>query len=77
VDVRAAVSWYLKAAELGHAKAMYSLGVLCERGVGMPVDARAAASWYRKAAEFGHAEAMCFVGDGHGGGVDVSADGNA
>jgi TPR repeat protein len=53
---------------------MCNLGVLCEKGEGVPKDARAAVSLYRKAAELGDADAMFHVGMMCANGVGVRAD---
>ena len=77
-DHAAAMSWFRKAAEQGHAEAQYNLGVMYEDGRGVPRDYTAAMSWFRKAAEQGEAKAQFNVGImyAHGQGVprdDVQA----
>jgi uncharacterized protein len=57
-----AVSWYSKAAELGHTLAQYNLGVMFSRGQGVTPDAARAAGWMRKAAEGGDAGGQYEVG---------------
>ena len=72
-DHAAAMSWFRKAAEQGHAEAQYNLGVMYEEGHGVPRDYTAAVSWYRKAAEQGDAKAQNNVGImyAHGQGVPL------
>ncbi len=45
-------------AEQGFAKAQYNLGVMYDKGRGVPRDYAEAARWYRKAAEQGDADAQ-------------------
>ena len=52
----------LEAAEQGHASAQNNLGVMYDRGAGVPQDNKAALDWYRKAAEQGNAEAQTNLG---------------
>eukprot|EP00850_Spirogloea_muscicola_P019081 SM000183S03975 [mRNA] locus=s183:167223:170598:+ [translate_table: standard] len=61
-----------RAAELGSADAMLSLGEMHARGVGVPRDYAAAARWFRAAADKGHASAHNGLGWLHarGQGVD-------
>jgi TPR repeat protein len=49
-------------AEQGYAKAQYNLGVLYNKGVGVPQDYTEAMKWYRKAAEQGLADAQYNLG---------------
>jgi len=52
-----AVAWFTKGAETGLPTAMFGLGTMLDRGVGVAApDYPAAASWYRRAAD---------AGDGH------------
>ena len=57
-------------AEKGYATSQYSVGVLYDRGQGVPQDHAQAAKWYRKAAEQGYAGAQYNLGvmytEGHG-----------
>ncbi|MGH7181126.1 MAG: tetratricopeptide repeat protein, partial [Nitrospiraceae bacterium] len=43
-------------AEQGDAKAQYNLGVMYDKGQGLPQDYQEALKWYRKAAEQGQAQ---------------------
>ncbi len=45
--------WYERAAERGYGPAQYQLGVLWERGDGVPADATEARGWYARAAQQG------------------------
>lgn len=57
-----AVSWYRKAAELGHPGAMRALGYCYEKGHGMEQSYEEAVAWYRRGADLGDARAMCNLG---------------
>ena len=48
-----AFKWFRKAAEQGHAKAQYNLGLMYDKGQGVPQDYAEAVKWYRLAAEQG------------------------
>jgi TPR repeat protein len=61
-DYAAAMSWYHKAAEQGHAEAEFWVGWMGYKGQGVPQDYAAAVSWYRKAAEQGDVEAQRSLG---------------
>ena len=73
-DPGGAAPWYRKAADQGHAKAQYSLGVLYDRGDGVSQDLVQAAIWYRKAADRGHAKAQYNLGVMYTLGQGVSQD---
>jgi hypothetical protein len=55
-DPHAAVTWYRKAAEQGHAKAQNNLGAMFVKGQGVSQDYHSAAAWFRKAAAQGDVE---------------------
>ncbi len=61
-DYAVAMTWYLKAAEQGHAAAQCNLGVLFGLGQGVAQDYAEAMNWYRKAAEQGDADAQNNIG---------------
>jgi hypothetical protein len=69
-DYATALRAWLPLAEQGHATAQFNLGVLYERGRGVPQDYALAVQWYRQAAEQGHATAQfnlgVLYGQGHG-----------
>ena len=56
------MKWYRKAAEQGNALAQYNLGVMNEKGQGVPKDDKEAVKWYRKAAEQGYATSQTNLG---------------
>ena len=53
---------YRQAAEQGHARAQYKLGLSYDEGRGVPQDDAQAAHWFRQAAEQGDAEAQYKLG---------------
>ena len=69
-DLSEAVGYFRQAAEKGHAKAQYKLGLCYYKGIGVEADHKQAVSWWKKAAEQGHPKAqkrlaVCyFTGDG-------------
>jgi len=75
-DYTTARDWFRRAADQGHAKAMYRLGWLSENGFGIDRDMTAARAWYRKAADLGYPVAMTHLArlllDGRGGARDYA-----
>lgn len=72
-DLPEAARWYESAAEQGHAKAQFNLGLLLLQGEGdIRKDEAGAAKWFRKAAEQGHAKARCKLGRLHLDGTGVA-----
>lgn len=69
-----AVKWYHQAAEQGDANAQNTLGVMYERGTGIPQDSTEAAKWYRQAAEQGLAKAQFNLGLVYAEGTGVPQD---
>jgi hypothetical protein len=65
-----AAHWFRKAADGGLAEAQYNLGLMYERGRGVPKDERDAAAWYSRAAAGGQSAALerlgLFYRDGRG-----------
>ncbi len=53
-----AVRWYRKAAEQGHAKAQYNLGVMYYNGFGVTQDRTEAKKWWEKSAAQGNQTAI-------------------
>ena len=49
-------------ANAGEAEAQWLLGLMYEKGGGVPQDLAQAAQWYRKAAEQGNVAAQCSLG---------------
>ncbi len=56
------MTWYLKAAEQGHANAQHNLGFMHAEGQGVARDYGDAMTWYLKAAEQGDAQAQSNIG---------------
>jgi hypothetical protein len=65
---------YRKAAEAGHADAMFSVGVCYRQGQGVEQDDAKAAAWYRRAAEKGQGEAAFNLGSSYANGRGVEKD---
>jgi len=57
-DLEKANYWFVKAAEQGDTDAQYELGLMYEKGRGVPKDYAKAAEWFSKAAAQGNTEAM-------------------
>lgn len=64
-DYATALSLLRPLAEQGNAAAQNYLGLLYDRGHGVPQDSGQAMTWYRKAAEGGSAEAQYSLGAAH------------
>ena len=62
------------AALQGYDKAQYSLGILCEKGLGLPQDIREAEKWKLKAAQQGEARAQNHYGVKYAKGKGVQKD---
>ncbi|KAG0001360.1 hypothetical protein BGZ79_004763 [Entomortierella chlamydospora] len=58
----------------GHIKAQYNLGVLYEKGYGVPQDYSKAGEWYQKAASYGHVSAQYNLGVVYHSGLGVAQD---
>ena len=69
-----AIRWYRKAADKGLAKAQANLGLMYEKGQGVPQDYSLALDWYRKAAAQGFAAAQHSVGYFYEKGLGVKKD---
>lgn len=57
-DASSSVEWYKKAAQAGDVIAMRQIGVLYDKGRGVPVDYVEAVKWYKAAAERGDSQAQ-------------------
>lgn len=57
-----AVQWYRRAAEQGHVKSQYQLGLMYDLGLGVSEDGAQAVQWFRRAAEQGYVEAQYHLG---------------
>jgi hypothetical protein len=70
-DYLLALSHWQPMAAQGHAPSQYNLGLMYDRGLGLPRNAELAARWYEKAASQGHAAAQNHLGSmyEHGEGV--------
>ena len=76
-DYKVAAHWFRRAAEQGHAEAMFFLGILHSAGQGVEKDPGAAATWYEKSAAAGSADAMYNLGYLHLDGKGVAQDDEA
>ena len=54
--------WYRKAAGQGHDEAQFTLGLMYDKGQGLPGSSKKTVLWYRKAADQGDADAQCNLG---------------
>ena len=61
-------------AKAGNAMAQYNLGLMYDKGEGVPQDKAEAVKWYRKAAEQGDADAQVNLGFMYGNGDGVPQD---
>ena len=61
-NYKVAVRWYKLAADQGHAKAQYNLGVMYDMGLGVSRNYKVAVRWYKLAADQGHAMAQFAMG---------------
>lgn len=65
---------FKKPAERGNAQAQNALGIMYQRGLGLPVDYLEAARWYRKAANQGFASAQVNLGAMYDKGLGIEKD---
>ena len=70
-DLSQATKLFRMAANQGHAKAQYNLGLCYANGTGLAIDMVQAASWYLKAAEQGESDAQFHLGVCYGDGAGV------
>ena len=73
-DYAMALRIFRQFADQGNANAQVNLGVMYERGKGVPQDYKEAMKWYRKAADQGYASAQYIVGDMYDNGWGVTQD---
>ena len=73
-DYATAMRLWRPLADQGDDNAQYNLGVMYERGQGVPQDYAQAVSWYRKAADQGHALAQSILGRMYENGRGVPQD---
>jgi TPR repeat protein len=71
---RAAYDIWLPLAEQGDIRAQYNIGVLYDRGLGVPQNFAEATRWYRIAAERGHVDAQANLGYAYEQGRGVPQD---
>jgi TPR repeat protein len=69
----AAVEWWRKAADQGHADAQYLIG-LCYHEKGTTIDKVSSVEWFSKAADQGHAKAQHSLGCAYYYGYGVPVD---
>lgn len=68
------MKWHLKAAEQGHADALFTIGYMYDKGEGVPENDAEAVKWYRSAAEDGDIWAQNILGVLYAKGVGVPED---
>ena len=73
-DQKQAASWYLSAAEKGHAEAQFNLGRLYATGKGVAHDEEQAARWIRASASQGYAPAQARLGMRYATGSGMTED---
>jgi TPR repeat protein len=73
-DEREAVKWYRLAADQGHVRAQFYLGVCYYSGAGVAKDEREAVKWYRLAAEQGDFGAQFNLSTRYAKGIGVAKD---
>ena len=76
-DYATALREFQSLAEQGVASAQFNLGVMYDKGQGVPQDYKMAAQWYRRAAEQGHAGAQVNLGLMYDNGQGVPQDDKA
>ncbi len=69
-----AVQHLRTAAQAGHVRAQYFLGIACYNGDGLVQDPAEAARWFAKAADKGDADAQCELGHAYDRGHGVTRD---
>ena len=73
-DKAQAAKLFQQAADRGHAGAQYYLGMIYEKGAGVPRDVAVALNWYRQAATNGYVEAGVTLGNFYSDGIEVKQD---
>ena len=73
-DKAQAAKLFQQAADRGHAGAQYYLGMIYEKGAGVPKDIAAALNWYRQSVTNGYVEAGMTLGNFYSDGLDVKQD---
>ena len=75
-DYETSYKLFLPLAEQGDAEAQHNLGVMYDKGQGVPQDDKEAVKWYRLAAEQEHADAQYNLGLMYDKGIGVHQDFN-
>jgi TPR repeat protein len=70
----AALSWFLRAASQANAGAQFNLGLMYQRGEGVPKDGAIALHWLLRSAEQGDADAQLELGEIYAKGSDAPRD---
>jgi TPR repeat protein len=73
-DYKKALYWYQKSAEQNNPKAQFQLGVVYERGEGLPKDYKKAIYWFQKSAEQGDEGSQAWLGHMYDNGQGVPQD---
>jgi TPR repeat protein len=73
-DFTTALREWKPLAKQGYADAQFNLGIMYEKGQGVPQDYKSAVKWYRLAAEQGHADAQFNLGVMYANGQGVPQD---
>jgi TIR domain/Sel1 repeat len=73
-DYGQAMQWYQKAAAQGDPNAEYDVGILYDKGLGVPQDRGQAMQWFQKAAARGDAPAEYKIGQYYRAGLGVAQD---
>lgn len=73
-DYETAFNEFLALAEAGNAEAQNKIGMLYQRGIGIPQDPTEALKWYHKAAEDGHIFAQFNLGSMYQKGICITQD---
>jgi TPR repeat protein len=73
-DYATALRLYRPLADGGSASAQYNIGIMYDKGQGVPQDYAEAISWYRKAADQGHSTAQNNLGAMYNDGTGVPQD---
>ncbi|KAG0080600.1 hypothetical protein BGZ90_011867, partial [Linnemannia elongata] len=74
-DHQAAMDWYTKAADRGHPRARFNIGLLYEQGQdGVPQDHAKAFEWFLKSAVQGYVDAQAKVSQAYADGASVPKD---
>ena len=73
-DYATALAGYMALAKKGNAEAQFRLGIMHDKGRGVPENDAEAIQWFRKAAAWGHVESQINLGVMHAQGQGVRQD---